>query len=146
MTGHLVVGLSEDETEVVVNLPYQADNGTGWTHVTFSREQAENFARLVLRKAAECNTKEPFVRRRPVTVDAMSVEPGTTTTVAIAESAGGIWWKSATRAARMKLMKEMGFGDYKAYASYRWQDFQPHSRLEITHALAARNARTTLEG
>jgi hypothetical protein len=70
MSGHLIVGLSPDETEVIVNVPFQADNGTGWTHVTFSREQAESFGRLVLLKAGECKGAPRPGKRAPVTIDA----------------------------------------------------------------------------
>jgi hypothetical protein len=57
-SGVLLIGLSDDEREVVVNLPYMPDNGSGWTHVTFSPEQARTFARKVLKLADQCADPE----------------------------------------------------------------------------------------
>ena len=53
----LEVGLSADESEVVINLPFCPDDGTGWTHVTFSPEQARGLARLLSQKADDAHAR-----------------------------------------------------------------------------------------
>lgn len=51
---------------------------------------------------------------------------------------GRSWWATATFPQRVALMREMGFGDVRAYAGYRWQDFAPHSRAEIDSIIEVR--------
>jgi hypothetical protein len=50
---YLMVGLTPDEREIVVNYPDKAD-ASGWGHLVFSAAQARHLAKLLLRKADEC--------------------------------------------------------------------------------------------
>jgi hypothetical protein len=52
--GHLIIGLTPDETEVVLNVPTTPGNSTLWEHVIFSPEQAESIGKLFLAKAKQC--------------------------------------------------------------------------------------------
>ena len=54
MSGHLIIGLTPDETEVVLNVPTTPGNTTLWEHVIFSPEQAESIGKLFLAKAKQC--------------------------------------------------------------------------------------------
>jgi len=63
------------------------------------------------------------------------------TTPAAAPTPGQTWWLTATRRQKVRLMREMGFGDYRVYAGYRWEDFTPHSRAEIDYIIGARKSR-----
>ena len=49
---------------------------------------------------------------------------------------GERWWLAATFRQRIGLMREMGFGDVRAYAGYQWHHFQPHTRAEIDDIIA----------
>lgn len=49
---YLEVGLTPDEREIVVNVP--AAPGAGAHHLVFSPAQARHLAKLLLRKADEC--------------------------------------------------------------------------------------------
>lgn len=51
---YLEVGLSNDSREVVVNHPDLQPDHRGIGHIVFSPAQARAFAKLLLRKADEC--------------------------------------------------------------------------------------------
>jgi hypothetical protein len=55
--GQFEVGLSEDESEVIVNHQDLQPDGNRCGHIVFSPEQACSFAELVLRKAAACKPR-----------------------------------------------------------------------------------------
>jgi hypothetical protein len=57
-----------------------------------------------------------------------------------AMSPGESWWGSTSRPERIKLMREMGFGDVRVYSAYRWQDFAPHTRVEIDRIIEAKSS------
>ena len=42
-----------------------------------------------------------------------------------------IQWRELPKSRREKICKDHGFGDWKTYASYRWTDFQPHTREQL---------------
>jgi len=52
--GVLEVGLTSDETSVVLNHP-QIEQDEHGGHIIFSPQQAQEFARLLLKKAGECS-------------------------------------------------------------------------------------------
>ena len=51
---------------------------------------------------------------------------------------GEEWWKSATHRMKVRLMRQMGFGDVQAYAGYRWEHFTERSRNEIHSIITKR--------
>lgn len=55
--GYLIVGLTEDGKEVIVNHPDIDPDKDGVGYITFSPEQARNLARLLLEKAHEIDGK-----------------------------------------------------------------------------------------
>lgn len=67
MSGILIIGLTPDGLNVVINLPAQVDDGSGWEHVVFSPEEARALALKLLEKAADC-------RRADRTFDAAAVD------------------------------------------------------------------------
>jgi len=52
--GLIEIGVSPDEREVIANLPYTPDNGSGFVHFAFSPRQALNLAAALIKKAKEC--------------------------------------------------------------------------------------------
>lgn len=52
--GTIEIGVSPDETEVIVNLPYTPDNGSGYVHYVFTPDQARHAGRSLIDKADEC--------------------------------------------------------------------------------------------
>jgi hypothetical protein len=51
---YLMVGLTPDEREVIINHPDLQPDANGVGHIVFSPAQARHLARLLLRKADEC--------------------------------------------------------------------------------------------
>ena len=51
---YLLVGLTPDEREIIINHPNIQTDANGAGHIIFSPEQARHLARLLLRKAGEC--------------------------------------------------------------------------------------------
>lgn len=45
-----------------------------------------------------------------------------------------LWWKLPQQK-REAICKAYGFGDYRTYASYRWGEFQPHTREALAPLL-----------
>lgn len=56
-TGFLIVGLTEDETEVIINHPDLEADANGCGHIVFSPEEAITLGLLLLAKAAECKSR-----------------------------------------------------------------------------------------
>jgi hypothetical protein len=52
--GLIEIGITQDETEVVINLPSMPDNGTGTVHYCFTPVQAFRAGETLIRKAGEC--------------------------------------------------------------------------------------------
>jgi hypothetical protein len=52
--GALMVGVSEDSREVIINHPDLEADANGVGHICFTPAQARNLARLLLAKADEC--------------------------------------------------------------------------------------------
>jgi len=57
MKGYLEVGLTEDETEVVINHPDLEPDAKGCGHIVLSSEQARALAHLLLKKADACKVR-----------------------------------------------------------------------------------------
>jgi hypothetical protein len=55
---YLEIGLTPDGREIVINFP--GDEFTPAHHTVFSADQARNLARLLLRKAEECEPAPPM--------------------------------------------------------------------------------------
>jgi hypothetical protein len=56
--GFLLVGISEDGKEVVVNHPDLQPDANGVGHIVFSPRQARNLAHLLLSKADEIDKEQ----------------------------------------------------------------------------------------
>lgn len=54
MKNYLEVGLTEDETEVIINHPDLEPDENGCGHIIFSPHEARVLAGLLLKKADEC--------------------------------------------------------------------------------------------
>lgn len=52
--GYLEVGVSEDETEVIINHPDLQADADGCGHIVFSPQQAISFEQTVLKHAHSC--------------------------------------------------------------------------------------------
>lgn len=65
MTGHLIVGLSEDELNIVLNVPDVQRDASGWSHIVFSPEQAIALGEMLLKKARECRRAERTFDQTP---------------------------------------------------------------------------------
>lgn len=52
--GMLEIGVSADGSEVIMNMPYTPDEGTGFVHFAFTPRQALNTAAVFIKKAKEC--------------------------------------------------------------------------------------------
>jgi len=58
--GTLQVGLSADETEVIINHPDLQADAQGNGHITFSAQQARDLAALLVRKAMDIEGRTPI--------------------------------------------------------------------------------------
>jgi hypothetical protein len=56
---YLEVGLTPDETEIIINHPAMLVDANGCGHIVFSPAQARHLAKLLLRKADECKKRPP---------------------------------------------------------------------------------------
>lgn len=64
--GTFEIGLTPDETEVIMNMPHTPDNGTGFVHFAFTPLQAIAAGELLIKKGKEAAPKAGMQAARAV--------------------------------------------------------------------------------